>query len=411
MITFGAAPVSSASATPIFTFPFAVTTGVTYLNGLGTDHGGSHTKPSSHTGQDLYRSGKNSIYAIAAGEVMESTYASAWGNYVTIDHGGGWWSRYQHLAESDPVVGPGQIAQGGYVGVQGNSGSIPGTTIGTHLHLSMANGSPMASHYVDPKPYLLAMLAPSSPGATAGVQPFHYQPVVGDFNGDGTADFGLRDSFDGTFHFRHSPGFSSASEAGHSWGADGTHYRPLAGDFTGDGVTDIALFDTYNGHFYFRFGPNYSSSSTFSWGVAGTHYQPFAADFTGNGITDIGVRDSSTGTFYIRYGPDYLTQSTVSWPAKGDHYRALAADFNGDGIAEIALWDSVGGTFYFRSGPGFATQTTHNWAAGAHYQPFAADFTGSGYADIGLRDSTTGSYYIKYGPTFATSSTQSWVKD
>jgi len=67
--------------------------------------------------------------ASAAGTVVESAYANdGRGHYVTIDHGGGWSTRYLHLFDRHVVVGQ-VIARGHTIGGIGGTPSYP-----VHLH-------------------------------------------------------------------------------------------------------------------------------------------------------------------------------------------------------------------------------------------------------------------------------------
>ncbi|MEW9553395.1 M23 family metallopeptidase [Nonomuraea sp. NPDC050783] len=68
--------------------------------------------------------------ASAAGTVVTSTYFSDAGNTIVVDHGGGWVTRYLHLAERAVGVGA-FVAQGQQIGAVGNTGSA---TTGAHLH-------------------------------------------------------------------------------------------------------------------------------------------------------------------------------------------------------------------------------------------------------------------------------------
>ena len=96
-----------------------------------------------HKGVDFAAPGGTPIRAIAAGQVITSTYHSSYGNYVMVyhgtdDQGNTYASLYAHMI-STPAVGLGQdVAQGdvlGYVGSTGNS-------TGNHLHLELrVNGA------------------------------------------------------------------------------------------------------------------------------------------------------------------------------------------------------------------------------------------------------------------------------
>ncbi|MGW7320106.1 M23 family metallopeptidase, partial [Streptomyces sp. NPDC054865] len=76
--------------------------------------------------------------ASAAGRVVTSQFDSQAGNFIVIDHGDGWQTRYLHLDRRDVAVGN-DVEQGRQIGTVGNTGSW---TTGAHLHYEQKlNGS------------------------------------------------------------------------------------------------------------------------------------------------------------------------------------------------------------------------------------------------------------------------------
>lgn len=84
-------------------------------------------------------------YAAAAGTVLYAFYSQSAGNWVVIDHGDGFVTKYMH--HDYYTVTEGQyVEKGQQVGVVGNTGY----SFGSHLHFQVElNGSP-----VDPQLYL-----------------------------------------------------------------------------------------------------------------------------------------------------------------------------------------------------------------------------------------------------------------
>ena len=87
-----------------------------------------------HTGCDISASGIRGkpITAAKAGKVIKAGYSSAYGNYVTIDHGGGYATLYAHASSlavsKNDYVTKGQVIA--YVGSTGYS-------TGPHLHFEI----------------------------------------------------------------------------------------------------------------------------------------------------------------------------------------------------------------------------------------------------------------------------------
>ena len=91
-----------------------------------------------HTGIDLRASTGTKVYAANKGTVTTSGYSSAWGNYIIINHGGGYTTLYAHLSRRNVSKGA-TVKQGDVIGLSGNTGY----STGPHLHFEInKNGSP-----------------------------------------------------------------------------------------------------------------------------------------------------------------------------------------------------------------------------------------------------------------------------
>lgn len=112
-----------------------------------------------HKGIDITRwtgySNLATICAFADGVVTEAVDGIAGfdivnqrGNYVTVDHGNGWVTKYYHLENGSVKVKVGDKAMARTpIGYMGNTGY----STGAHLHFQMEhNGTP-----IDPHPYLV----------------------------------------------------------------------------------------------------------------------------------------------------------------------------------------------------------------------------------------------------------------
>ncbi len=85
-----------------------------------------------HTGVDFEAAVGTIVGSTAAGQVTVATWGPSYGNWVEIDHGGGYRSRYAHL---DQIwVWEGQwISSNHFIGTVGNTGN----STGAHLHFEI----------------------------------------------------------------------------------------------------------------------------------------------------------------------------------------------------------------------------------------------------------------------------------
>ncbi len=94
-----------------------------------------------HTGVDLRAGSGTTIYAANKGKVITSTYNTAYGNYVVIDHGGGVATLYAHMTKRLVNVGD-TVKQGQKTGTVGSTGY----STGPHLHFEIIKDG----DYIDP---------------------------------------------------------------------------------------------------------------------------------------------------------------------------------------------------------------------------------------------------------------------
>ncbi len=97
-----------------------------------------------HTGCDISAPKGASILAANSGTVIISSYSSAWGNYVVIDHGGKVATLYAHMSKRIAAKGD-KVSKGDKIGLVGSTG----WSTGNHLHFEVqVNGKS-----VDPMQY------------------------------------------------------------------------------------------------------------------------------------------------------------------------------------------------------------------------------------------------------------------
>ncbi|MFH0905666.1 MAG: M23 family metallopeptidase, partial [bacterium] len=91
-----------------------------------------------HRALDLNRLNGWAIYASASGIVRTYSTRGGYGNYIDINHGNGWVTRYGHLSEFKVKSGD-YVQQGRLIAIMGSTGR----SSGPHLHFEIrANGQP-----------------------------------------------------------------------------------------------------------------------------------------------------------------------------------------------------------------------------------------------------------------------------
>lgn len=104
-----------------------------------------------HKGLDYHAEDGAPILAAGAGQVVEMKYREDYGNMIVIDHGGGVYTRYAHLASFGRGLSPGvSVAAGEQIGLMGNTASYK---IPMHLHYELLMGdynTPKGSFGLEP---------------------------------------------------------------------------------------------------------------------------------------------------------------------------------------------------------------------------------------------------------------------
>ncbi len=92
-----------------------------------------------HRALDLNRLNGWGVYASAAGIIRTYSVRGGYGNYIDVNHGNGWVTRYSHLSEFKVKSGD-YVQQGQLIGIMGSTGR----STGPHLHFEIRyNGSPL----------------------------------------------------------------------------------------------------------------------------------------------------------------------------------------------------------------------------------------------------------------------------
>lgn len=227
--------------------------------------------------------------------------------------------------------------------------------------------------------------------------PSSWQTFAGDFNGDGRSDY-IRLGSTGAWVFYGSTAGTitrafQAYPSSFNFGLP-SPWQPVAGDFNGDGKQDYARLGDAGAWVYLGtstmgvFTQIFQAYSGLNFGLPSSS-EPIAGDFDGDGRTDYArltgtgafvffgtTSGSFTQTFQTYQGLDFGTPS--SW-------KTITGDFNGDGRRDYARLGDTGAYIY--SGATSRTFTVlfqayqRHFGIPSEFQTTSGDFNGDGRTD------------------------------
>lgn len=313
------------------------------------------------------------VVASAPGIVTtaQATAKGGYGRWVVVDHGNTETTLYAHLASVTVVVGQ-RVDQGMMLGTVGNSGN----SRGAHLHYEQKTGRdvvrawfggarfvygpvtsrncvdvPVAGNLAGDQRAEVAVFRRTNratfrvqrPGTTPLVISFgrgFEDPVVGDWDGDGRTDVGVRNAGRRMFRLK-TPGgvvkirFGRVSD------------QPVSGDWDGDGRTDLGVRRSSDGTFWQRMP---DGTATPIW-LGDEDDVPLTGDWDGDGRTDVGVFDPTSAIFTLRTtladGRSVLDMRQFGQP--GD--LPVAGDWDANGVTDLGVWTPTTATFRLQLAP------------------------------------------------------------
>jgi hypothetical protein len=235
----------------------------------------------------------------------------------------------------------------------------------------------------------------TSPQIFAAQPPTNYMASVdgyapADYDGDGKADFAIKD-FSGAWAIDYAAnGFGAYDEIYFGYG--GQSNLPVPQDYDGDGLADLAVKSNDQG----RWNIDYAYNGYGVWDVSYAGYgnadnRPVPADYDGDGRADFAVKSNSQGRWNVDFAANGFGVWDISFAGYGGAENIpIPADFDGDRRADFAVWVASGpwaGTFnidYAHNGYGSWNVSFPNWYPGPG-RPAVGDFGGDGIADFSLK--------------------------
>lgn len=161
--------------------------------------------------------------------------------------------------------------------------------------------------------------------------------VVGDFDGDSHADFGMYHANEGLWLLNYST--LGNSNVIRRLGVPNS--VPVVGDFDGDGKDDIGCYRATDGYWKISMSSNGLYETQFGYSPT----VPVIADYNGDGKSDKAIYEAANGAWHIIYsGSNAYTCVMWGWSAA----VPVPADYDGDGRAEIATYEYANGRWSIR---------------------------------------------------------------
>ena len=247
----------------------------------------------------------------------------SYGQYVVVDHGNGESSLYAHL--DSVLVTVGQVVQAGtQLGTVGDTGN----SSGPHLHFEERVGGAIVDSWFHGSRFPMNSSQASKNCGTVAVTDI---PLAGDMYGGRSAEVMVyRKSAPAAFHVTRTGAKERVIKLGR-----GTA-QPVLGDWDGDGRVNPGIREPASRLFTMQVK---RSKTTVKFGKSGD--LPIAGNWDGNGTWEIGVRRPGSAKFLLR-----MPDGSIQKVALGDaNDLPVTGDWDGNGVTDLGVYDQATATF------------------------------------------------------------------
>ena len=164
--------------------------------------------------------------------------------------------------------------------------------------------------------------------------------MVGDWDGNGKANPGVRNPDTKTFKLKAGKNVTEIKFGGRSDLA-------IVGDWDGDGLWEVGTRRATSNLFRLRAADGTVTKVR----LGDADDLPVTGDWDGDGDTDLGVFDSATATYTLRQvddtGMEWLSQVALGAPG----YLPVVGDWDANGVTDLGVWDPDTASFSMRKAP------------------------------------------------------------
>jgi murein DD-endopeptidase MepM/ murein hydrolase activator NlpD len=318
------------------------------------------------------------VVAAASGTVVTAVTGRnrpSYGQYVVIDHGNGESTLYGHLDSVLVTVGQ-TVTAGTQLGTVGDTGNADGS----HLHFEeRLNGAVVDAWFHG------AQFPMNSSGASqnCGTVPVNDIPLAGNLYGSKAAEMMLfRRATPAAYHVTRLGRGEQVIKMGTA--AD----QPVLGDWDGNGRVNPGVRTPATRIFELRVR---GKDQTIRFGKRGD--LPVAGNWDGVGAWEVGVRRPGSAKFLLR-----AADGTVTRVALGDaDDLPVTGDWNADGVTDLGVFDAATAVFTLRTvdvtGTEVLTSVQFGTPGLVGVVPVVGDWDGNAITDLGTWNPDTQTFY------------------